>query len=122
MGNDLQLFHLQSWKDLSLRTLGILEPLADLRQRQERWLDVSRIDACLLPGVAFDRWGARLGHGKGYYDRLLAKARPEACRIALAFECQIVDHIPMTVTDAFVDFVVTENTVYHCRRGARHPG
>jgi 5-formyltetrahydrofolate cyclo-ligase len=122
LGNDLQLFHLQTWEDLAPRTLGILEPLDDLRQRHERWLDVSRIDVFLLPGVAFDRWGGRLGHGKGYYDRLLAKARPEASRIALAFECQMVDQVPMTVTDAFVDFVVTENGIYRCHRGAGHAG
>ena len=114
--NKLRMFHLQSMEDLAPRTLGILEPRDELWQREERWFDVSRIDLFVVPGVAFDRFGGRLGHGKGYYDRLLADAQPSVPKIALALECQIIDRVPMTARDIFMDYVITEKTVYRCSR------
>ena len=48
----------------------------------------------MVPGVAFDRRGARMGHGFGYYDKLLEHARPDAPLVALAFECQLFPEIP----------------------------
>jgi len=68
ISNELQMFHREVMADLVPRTLNILEPRQDLREREERWLDVSQIDLFIVPGVAFDRSGGRLGHGKGYYD------------------------------------------------------
>jgi 5-formyltetrahydrofolate cyclo-ligase len=62
--------------------------------------------------TAFDRTGARLGHGKGFYDRLLAQVRPDALLVAPAFECQLFDHIPMLPHDVPVRRVVTEMNVY----------
>ena len=49
----------------------------------------------MVPGVAFDRRGGRMGHGKGYYDKLLQHARPDAPLVALAFECQMFPEIPV---------------------------
>ena len=114
--NQLRMFHLESMEDLAPRTLGILEPRDELRRREERWLDVSRIDLFVVPGIAFDRSGGRLGYGKGYYDRLLADAQPSVPKIALALECQIIDRVPMTARDIFMDYVITEKTVYRCSR------
>ncbi len=110
--HELRLFHLTSWTELAPRTLGILEPRDDLWQHNERWLDVSRIDLLVVPGLAFDGTGGRLGYGKGYYDRLLASARPDAAKIAIAFECQVIDRVPMTARDVFMDCVITEKSVY----------
>ena len=66
----------------------------------------------IVPGVAFDRDGGRLGHGFGYYDKLLNRARPDAPLVALAFECQLFPQIPMQAHDVFMDKVVTESAVY----------
>jgi 5-formyltetrahydrofolate cyclo-ligase len=65
------------------------------------------IDAIILPGVAFDAQGTRLGYGGGYYDRLLPLCRPDCIRIGIAFDEQVLDHIPAEEHDACVDIVVT---------------
>ncbi|EMI16969.1 5-formyltetrahydrofolate cyclo-ligase [Rhodopirellula maiorica SM1] len=66
----------------------------------------------MVPGVGFDARGGRTGHGKGYYDKLLENAKPETPFVALAFECQMFDEIPMQGHDIFMDKVVTEKRVY----------
>ena len=65
------------------------------------------IDWMLLPGLAFDRRGGRLGYGGGYYDRLLPRL-PRSKRIAAAFECQIVDAVPRGPHDVLMDRLITE--------------
>ena len=82
---------------------GIPEPSAHCEL-----LDVASIDWVLVPGVAFDRDGHRIGYGGGYYDRLLPLLRADAHRVAGAFELQLVDHVPAASHDVAVDAVVTE--------------
>jgi 5-formyltetrahydrofolate cyclo-ligase len=67
----------------------------------------TQIDLILVPGVAFDRQGGRVGHGKGYYDKLLAQC-PRAYKIAAAFEGQVFDRVPMDPHDIPVDALITE--------------
>ena len=66
------------------------------------------IDWVLVPGVAFDFAGQRLGYGGGYYDRLLSGLPASVPRIAGAFEVQVVDHVPSAAHDLAVDVIVTE--------------
>jgi 5-formyltetrahydrofolate cyclo-ligase len=66
----------------------------------------------MVPGVAFDRSGARMGHGKGYYDKLLQHARKDAPLVALAFECQLFPEIPVAPHDIFMDLIITEKAIY----------
>jgi len=66
----------------------------------------------MVPGVAFDRRGARMGHGKGYYDKLLEHARPDTPLVALAFECQLFPEVPVQAHDIFMDQIITEQTIY----------
>ena len=66
------------------------------------------IDWVLVPGVAFDATGARLGYGGGYYDRLLPLVARGAPRIAGAFALQVVDSVPAGPHDLTVDAIVTE--------------
>ena len=75
------------------------------------------IDFVLVPGVAFDADGGRLGYGAGYYDRLLA-AWPSSLPplVAAAFEIQIVPAVPVLAGDHRVDLVVTESETYSRRR------
>ncbi len=81
---------------------GIREPLASCAVAP---LDI--VDLLLVPGVAFDRRGHRLGYGKGYYDRLLPARRPEALLVALAFDCQLVEEVPVSGHDVSIDLLIT---------------
>ena len=67
------------------------------------------IDFVLVPGVAFDRLGRRIGYGGGYYDRLLPLLSPRAARVAGAFDVQLVDRVPAAAHDVAVDAIVTES-------------
>lgn len=111
--NDLlELFWLTSMDELSIGMYKILEPKPELREIPEKKVDVKELDLIMVPGVAFDRTGARMGHGFGYYDKLLEHARPDAPLVALAFECQLFPSIPTQAHDVFMDKVITEETVY----------
>ena len=66
------------------------------------------VDFILVPGVAFTAKGERLGYGGGYYDRLLAGVRPQACRAAGAFSLQMVEDLPTGDHDQRVHLIVTE--------------
>lgn len=70
------------------------------------------IELIIVPGVAFDRKGNRLGYGGGYYDRYLDHYKGNTC--ALAFEEQLVSEIPLESYDVPVQMIVTENQVYKC--------
>jgi 5-formyltetrahydrofolate cyclo-ligase len=84
-------------------SFGALEPAAGPA------VDPARLDVVLMPGVAFDRWGRRIGYGGGFYDRFLRSVRPTAPRIAIAFDVQVVDEdLPAGAFDLPVHVVVTE--------------
>jgi 5-formyltetrahydrofolate cyclo-ligase len=108
-GEDLYLARILSFDELVPVSFGLLEPPDALAR--ERIIEAGTVDLMLIPGVAFDRKGGRLGHGKGFYDRLLGRAGPRPLRAALAFECQVVEEVPMTAGDERMDLVVTENDV-----------
>lgn len=112
---ELELFLLESMEELEEGAYRILEPKAELRSVPEKQVSVEELDLILVPGVAFDREGGRTGHGKGYYDKLLEHARLETPLVALAFDCQIFDAIPMQSHDIYMDKVVTESTTYQGR-------
>jgi len=75
-----------------------------------RPVDVQAIDIALVPGLVFDTEKNRLGHGGGYYDRLLATLRPDALRIGIAASIVVVDHeIPTGAYDLPVHKILTED-------------
>ncbi len=78
-------------------------------------IGVTPTDAVLTPGVGFDQVGHRLGRGKGYYDRAFRGVLANACRVALAFACQIVSRIPTAETDERVPYFITELGVTDCQ-------
>ena len=89
----------------------ILEPAERLRRRPDRVAIGRDVDFALIPGVAFDDRGGRVGHGKGYYDKLLETVRPDCPLVAPAFACQLFDRVPTDDHDVFMDYVVTEDAV-----------
>jgi 5-formyltetrahydrofolate cyclo-ligase len=109
---ELELFHLERADELSVGMYKILEPQDALRALPEKCVEVEELDLIMVPGVAFDARGARMGHGKGYYDKLLEHARPDTPLVALAFECQLFPKIPTQSHDVFMDKIITEARVY----------
>jgi len=83
-------------------TFGILEPLASAPL-----VPLDEIDLFVVPGLAFDRSGARLGWGHGFYDRTLA-ATPSAIRIGYCYACQLIDHVPRGRDDMSMHYLVTD--------------
>lgn len=108
---ELELFHLESMDELETGMYRILEPASALRDVPEKQVHVEELDLVMVPGVGFDSRGARMGHGKGYYDKLLEHARSDTPLVALAFECQLFDEIPVAEHDVFMDMVITEERV-----------
>jgi 5-formyltetrahydrofolate cyclo-ligase len=86
--------------DLKVGYFGIREPASRALDAEMR-----QVDLILVPGVAFDLQGRRLGRGKGYYDRLLAAVSGNRCGVA--FEEQIVDAVPSEPHDIRMDFLLT---------------
>ncbi len=119
LGDDLGLFHLHHLDELEPRTFGILEPLEALRPAAERAVALAEVDLIVVPGVAFDEGGARLGWGRGYYDRLLRAEPARAWRVALAFDCQVFPALPVQPHDVRMDLVIAESATY---RGPRRAG
>ena len=111
-GPELRLFALGSVEELAEGAYGIPEPSPELRGRAGRSVRPESLDLIVVPGVAFDRRGGRVGHGRGYYDRLLADVRPDAVRVGLCFECQLFDSVPAEPHDLPMDLVITESAVY----------
>ena len=88
---------------------GIPEPMELMK------VSYKSIDAVIVPGVAFDKNGYRIGFGFGHYDKFLKKT-PHAVKIGLAFEFQIVDSVPKEEHDVPVDFIITEKRVIDCKK------
>ena len=87
---------------LEVGEYGILTVKRDVR----KFIDAEKIDCIITPGLAFDMHGRRLGRGGGFYDKFLSRA-VNAKKIALAYDCQIVDSVPAEIHDVPVDIVIT---------------
>ena len=89
---------------------GILEPSGT-----QVVIPPEEIDCVMVPGVAFDYRGGRLGFGKGYYDRFLSRL-PTTYRCGLAFGIQVVPYVPQTSHDVCMHGIVTEQGFIPCMR------
>jgi 5-formyltetrahydrofolate cyclo-ligase len=93
---------IKSFNDLISGSYGILEPPKDAIP-----ICPQSIDIALVPGVAFDRRGGRLGYGGGFYDRYLSQMRQDTCIAALAYSIQMMEAIPMEPQDKKVSAIFT---------------
>lgn len=93
--------------DLEPGTYGIREPKLNLGV-----VEPSEIDLVIIPGSGFDLQGNRLGYGGGYYDRFFMLLNPLTPKIALGFECQVIEQVPVDKHDAKMTMLITENEVY----------
>ena len=99
VGDDLELRIYKGVESLTRGAYGILEPTGEV------FLDYDAIDLAIIPGMAFDRLGNRLGRGKGYYDRLLPRLK-NAYKIGVCFPFQYFDEIPSEAHDVRMDCVM----------------
>ncbi len=105
----LILSELKNWNDLTHGAYNILEP------GRECIIEVSldSIDLILVPGIGFDKHGHRIGHGGGYYDKLLESATTPS--IGFAFHLQILDKINVENHDIPIHKIVTEKEIIYCK-------
>ena len=109
-------FHwVESAEELSAGVWGIAEPVA-----KTPVVAIGSIDAIVVPGLAFDMAGRRLGWGRGYYDSALAE-HGDALRIGFGYECQVVNKVPAANADAPMDLLVTEGRAMVCSAGRLSP-
>ncbi len=88
---------------------GIMEPIT----KRCKQVPIEYIDLAIVPGIAFDERGGRIGHGTGFYDKFIPKLDATTRKVALAFECQIAAQIPMEPHDRYIDIIITEKrTIY----------
>ncbi len=97
---------LTSLADLKPGAYGILEPAGG------KTVSGEEVELAIVPGLAFDKKGNRLGYGLGFYDRFLRDTN--AKKVALAFDMQIVDRVPASGHDIAMDAIITEKRVIRC--------
>ena len=112
--NVLGLWLLESLDELVAGTWNILEPPCERWGEAGKEIDPQALDFIMVPGVAFDKNGGRLGNGAGYYDRLLNNVRSDTTLIGAGFECQLFKEIPMDSHDVFLDGIITQRCDYRC--------
>lgn len=93
--------------ELMPKDFKILEP----KEEYLRLMPPEEIEVVIVPGIAFDRRGGRIGFGKGFYDNFLREVSSKVCTIGIAYQFQIVDKLPVKETDVPVDIIISENEV-----------
>lgn len=93
---------INSFEELKKEAYGILEP-----DNFDKKVDEKNIDLILMPGVAFDENGGRIGYGGAFYDRFLKNVSPKTLKIALAYDFQIFSKVPMEEHDIKIDGIIT---------------
>ncbi|NDI34707.1 5-formyltetrahydrofolate cyclo-ligase [Chengkuizengella sediminis] len=106
--NEMEIHLIKKLNDVEVGKFGILEPKSDT----DTCHDISQIEVVIVPGIAFNQSGGRLGFGGGYYDRFFSRydklGFKEPFKIAVGYEIQIVEYVPIEVHDYMMDQVITE--------------
>ncbi|OGJ43912.1 5-formyltetrahydrofolate cyclo-ligase [Candidatus Peregrinibacteria bacterium RIFCSPLOWO2_02_FULL_48_14] len=106
VGENLVICPLREWEDLKPGNFGILEPCEIVEEAHPESMDL-----ILVPGLAFDRRGHRLGYGKGFYDKLLKNTR--GFKVGLAFSEQVVEELPTEAHDVPLDLIITDSALIY---------
>ena len=126
---NMELLRIDAVADMVPNKMSILEPSeldAQGRPREEALEAEEPLDLVLVPGMAFDRAGRRLGRGGGYYDAFLTRCRehakergrPPPVTMALAFDCQLMEAVPVEPHDAPIDLLACPDEIVDVRRSA----
>ncbi len=106
----LQLLRINDYdKDLIKRRSGLLEP----DSKRCKKVNVDQLDIAVIPGLAFDEKGGRLGFGDGFYNRLITKLPETTRKIAIAYEEQVIDHVQMESRKHNIDIIITDQRVIY---------
>lgn len=107
-GEHLEFVEVASLDDLVPGSFTVPEPVAGDR------VPLDALDLIVVPGIAFDRTGHRLGYGRGYYDRALDECRPDCAKVGFAFDFQVIDMLPvMQEHDRTLSVLITEQRTLH---------
>lgn len=106
----LKLYEIKGMADVSPGCMGILEP----NTVEERLRSINDVDFVVMPGVAFDSRCNRLGYGAGYYDKLLSGLKKQIPLVALAYEEQIVEAVPVEAHDVKIHKILTDKRTISC--------
>jgi len=103
VNDEIEFYYINSINDVSIGNFGIREPISSNLAQNE-------LPLIIIPGVAFDKNRHRIGYGRGFYDKYLAKNKVVA-KIALAFEFQLMEEIPFDDYDEILDIIITEKSI-----------
>ena len=102
-GNQIKPVEWKGWQETTISSFGIREPLGEC-------FSTSEIDVVLIPGLAFDGNGFRLGYGRGFYDRFLPGLGRDAFKCGICYEFQVVESVFPHENDIPVHWIVTEQS------------
>ncbi|SKA73609.1 5-formyltetrahydrofolate cyclo-ligase [Clostridium sp. USBA 49] len=103
---EMEIFKIEGFNDLKKGYFGILEPVEGCKTACR-----DNIDLILMPGLAFDKYGGRIGYGAGFYDRFLSSIKKDINKIALAYKFQVIDKVPEDKNDIRIDGIITEEDI-----------
>lgn len=102
-GNQIKPVEWKGWQETTISSFGIREP-------QGECFSAAEIDVVLVPGLAFDGNGFRLGYGRGFYDRFLPGLRPNAFKCGICYEFQVVESVFPHANDIPMHWIVTDKS------------
>jgi 5-formyltetrahydrofolate cyclo-ligase len=111
-GPEIDFFEVREWERLTVSKLGIPEP-ADSGAP----VPPEEFDLVIIPGVAFDARGGRLGYGMGCYDRALSRVRAEVPLVGVCYDLQLLDEVPVEAHDAPLSAVISQTGTYLPEKG-----
>lgn len=104
----IEVFKIASLGDLEKGYFGVMEPKDKCTP-----INPEAIDLILMPGLAFDKKGGRIGYGGGFYDRFLNNLKKKISKIALAYDFQLLDEVPVNSLDVRVDGIITNRKIIY---------
>ena len=100
--DELEFVEILNKAELVPGAFGVLEPQGD------KLVPIDQLDLIVVPGVAFDQAGHRLGYGRGFYDRVLAMCRNDCTKVGFAYDEQLVTSLPVAIHDKTISALMTE--------------